>query len=482
MADAPVLENFVDGAWCSAEGTEALDLPDPSTGGLLARVPLSNAHDVDRAVRAARRAYPAWRETPVATRARLIARFRDLLETHEIELARVVVQENGKTLDEALGSVRRGIEAAEHATSGPVLLQGSFLEDVTPGVDTEMVRQPVGVAVGITPFNFPVMIPCWMAPLALVCGNTFVLKPSERVPLSAVRLATWMREAGVPPGVFNLVHGGRDAVAALLAHPEVDAVSFVGSAATARYVYTTAAAQGKRVQALAGAKNHVIVMPDADLDRAVPAILSSAFGSAGERCLAGSVVVAVEPVADTLVPRLAQAVRALKLGPGQEAGTDVGPVIRSDHRARVLEWIERGRAEGAQLVAQGEIPAEAGGYFVAPALFDHVTPRMTIAQEEIFGPVLAVVRAPDLTQAIRIANGSRFGNASVIFTKDGRSAREFRYRIEAGMLGVNIGVPAPAAYFPFVGWKGSFFGDLHANGRDAVEFYTRKKVITTRWS
>jgi malonate-semialdehyde dehydrogenase (acetylating) / methylmalonate-semialdehyde dehydrogenase len=459
-----------------------LDVPDPSTGGLLARVPLSNAHDVDRAVRAARRAYPAWRETPVATRARLIARFRDLLETHEIELARVVVQENGKTLDEALGSVRRGIEAAEHATSGPVLMQGSFLEDVTPGVDTEMVRQPVGVAVGITPFNFPVMIPCWMAPLALVCGNTFVLKPSERVPLSAVRLATWMREAGVPPGVFNLVHGGREAVAALLAHPEVDAVSFVGSAATARSVYTTAAAQGKRVQALAGAKNHVIVMPDADLDRAVPAILSSAFGSAGERCLAGSVVVAVEPVADTLVPRLAQAVRALKLGPGQEAGTDVGPVIRSDHRARVLEWIERGRAEGAQLVAQGEIPAEAGGYYVAPALFDHVTPRMTIAQEEIFGPVLAVVRAPDLTQAIRIANGSRFGNASVIFTKDGRSAREFRYRIEAGMLGVNIGVPAPAAYFPFVGWKGSFFGDLHANGRDGVEFYTRKKVITTRWS
>ena len=292
----------------------------------------------------------------MAKRARLIARFRDLLEMHEIELARVVVRENGKTLEEALGSVRRGIEAAEHATSGPVLLQGSFLEDVTPGVDTEMVRQPVGVAAGITPFNFPVMIPCWMAPLALVCGNTFVLKRSERVPLSAVKLATWMREAGVPPGVFNLVHGGRDAVAALLAHPEVDAVSFVGSAATARYVYTTAAAQGKRVQALAGAKNHVIVMPDADLDRAVPAILSSAFGSAGERCLAGSVVVAVEPVADTLVPRLAEAVRALKLGPGQDAGTDVGPVIQSDHRARVLEWIDRGRAEGAQLVAQGEIP------------------------------------------------------------------------------------------------------------------------------
>ncbi|MGC2035385.1 MAG: CoA-acylating methylmalonate-semialdehyde dehydrogenase [Thermoplasmata archaeon] len=482
MADARVLENYVDGAWCSAEGTEVLDVPDPSTDGLLARVPLSNAHDVDLAVRAARRAFPAWRETPVAKRARLIARFRDLLEMHEIELARVVVQENGKTLEEALGSVRRGIEAAEHATSGPVLLQGSFLEDVTPGVDTEMVRQPVGVAVGITPFNFPVMIPCWMAPLALVCGNTFVLKPSERVPLSAVKLATWMREAGVPPGVFNLVHGGRDAVAALLAHPEVDAVSFVGSATTARYVYTTAAAQGKRVQALAGAKNHVIVMPDADLDRAVPAILSSAFGSAGERCLAGSVVVAVEPVADKLVPRLAEAVRALKLGPGQEAGTDVGPVIRSDHRARVLEWIDRGRAEGAQLVAQGEIPPGSGGYYVAPVLFDHVTPQMTIAQEEIFGPVLAVVRAPDLSQAIRIANSSRFGNASVIFTKDGRSAREFRYRIEAGMLGVNIGVPAPAAYFPFVGWKGSFFGDLHANGRDAVEFYTRKKVITTRWS
>ncbi len=481
MAEATTLENFVGGHWVRAAAQDRLDVPDPSTGVLLARVPLSNSADVDAAVHAAQSAFPAWRETPVPERARRLLRLRSLLEDHLEELARTVVQENGKTLDEAQGSVRRGIEATEFAASAPTTMQGYVLEDVARGIDTELIRQPVGVVAGITPFNFPVMIPLWMAPLAMVCGNTFILKPSERVPLSAVRLARLIGESGIPPGVFNLVHGGREAVDALLTHPGISAISFVGSAPTARHVYTTAAASGKRVQALAGAKNHMIVMPDADLEKSIPAILSSAFGQAGERCLAGSVILAVEPVGDRLVGRLAEQIRSLKVGEGWAPDTAVGPVIRTEHRERVLEWIRTGEQEGAALVARGSAPDRPDGYYVPPVLFDRVRPEMTIAQEEIFGPVLSVIRAQTLGEAIEIANRSRFGNAAAIFTQDGKAAREFRYRIEAGMLGVNIGVPAPAAYFPFAGWKGSFFGDLHATGRDAIEFYTRKKVVTTRW-
>jgi malonate-semialdehyde dehydrogenase (acetylating) / methylmalonate-semialdehyde dehydrogenase len=481
VAGAVELENYVGGAWIRPGGVDFLDVPDPSTGALLARVPRSGATDVDAAVAAARDAFAAWREVPVADRARRVLALRQLLETHFDELVRSVVRENGKTTDEARGSVRRGIEAVEFAASAPTTMQGAFLEDVSPGVDTTLLRQPVGVVAGITPFNFPVMIPLWMAPLALVCGNSFILKPSERVPLSAALIARLIGEAGFPPGTFNLVHGDAAAVDALLTHPGVDAVSFVGSAPTARHVYRTAAAHGKRVQALAGAKNHMVVMPDADLDRTVPAIVSSAFGQSGERCLAGSVILAVEPVGDPLVARLAATVRELTVGRAGEAATVVGPVIRADHRARVLKWIQEGESGGAEVAARGRVPASADGYFVAPILFDRVQPAMAIAQEEIFGPVLAVVRVPSLDEALRVANRSRFGNAAVIFTKDGRAAREFVHRIEAGMVGVNIGVPAPAAYFPFVGWKGSFHGDLHATGRDAVEFYTRKKVVTTRW-
>jgi len=475
------LENFVGGRWVPPIASGRLDVPDPSDGSLLARVPRSEAADVDAAVRAARGAFPAWREIPVADRARRILALRGLLEAHADELARSVSRENGKTRDEAEGEVRRGIEATEFAASAPTTIQGYFLEDVSPGVDTTLLRQAVGVVTGITPFNFPVMIPLWMGPLALVCGNCFILKPSERVPLSATLLARLVAEAGFPPGTFNLVHGDSAAVNALLTHPGVDAISFVGSAPTARHVYTTAAAHGKRVQALAGAKNHILVMPDADLDRSVPAIISSAFGQSGERCLAGSVVLAIEPGADRLVDRLAEAVRSLAVGPVSEADTAVGPVIRADHRDRVLRWIQEGAACGAVVAARGSTPAGSDGFFVAPVLFDRVLPEMAIAQEEIFGPVLCVVRAPSLDEAIRIANRSRFGNAAAIFTRDGGAARKFVHAIEAGMLGVNIGVPAPAAYFPFAGWKGSFFGDLHATGRDAVEFYTRKKVVTTRW-
>ena len=481
MPETQVLENFVDGDWVRSSAKDVLEVPDPSTGALLARVPLSTPTDVDAAVRAAQGAFQAWRETPVPERARRILKLRSLLEDNLDELARTVVQENGKTMEEAQGSVRRGIEATEFAASAPTTMQGYVLEDVARGIDTELVRQPVGVVAGITPFNFPVMIPLWMAPLAMVCGNTFILKPSERVPLSAVRLARLIGESGIPPGVFNLVHGGREAVDALLTHPGISAISFVGSAPTARHIYTTAAASGKRVQALAGAKNHIIVMPDADLSKAVPAILSSAFGQAGERCLAGSVIVAVEPVGEPLVQALAAEVRHLKVGEGWAPETSVGPVIRSEHRERVLEWIRTGEREGAEVVAMGAAPDRADGYYVPPVLFDRVRPDMTIAQEEIFGPVLCVIRTGSLSEAIEVANRSRFGNAAAIFTRDGKAAREFRYRIEAGMLGVNIGVPAPAAYFPFAGWKGSFFGDLHATGRDAIEFYTRKKVVTTRW-
>ncbi|MGP8072445.1 MAG: CoA-acylating methylmalonate-semialdehyde dehydrogenase [Thermoplasmata archaeon] len=481
MSGTVELENFVAGQWVRPMATGRLDVPDPSDGHLLARVPRSEAEDVDAAVRAARAAFPTWREVPVAERARKVLSLRHLLGTHADELARSISRENGKTLEEAHGSVRRGIEATEFAASAPTTMQGAFLEDVSRGVDTTLLRQPLGVVVGITPFNFPVMIPLWMAPLALVCGNSFILKPSERVPLSASMLARLIHEAGFPAGTFNLIHGDAAAVNALLTHPGVDGVSFVGSAPTARYIYTTAAAHGKRVQALAGAKNHLIVMPDADLEKTVPAVISSAFGQAGERCLAGSVVLAVEPGADRLVAKLAEAVRALPVGAASDSSTEVGPVIRADHRDRVLRWIQEGEAGGATVAAKGSAPPDAGGFYVPPVLFDHVRPEMSIAQEEIFGPVLSVVRAGSLAEAIAISNRSRFGNAAAIFTRDGGAARTFVHAIEAGMLGVNVGVPAPAAYFPFVGWKGSFYGDLHATGKDAIDFYTRKKVVTSRW-
>ena len=360
-------------------------------------------------------------------------------------------------------------------------MQGSFLEDVSRGVDTTLLRQPLGVVAGITPFNFPVMIPLWMAPLALVCGNSFVLKPSERVPPSATLLARWIDEAGSPPGRSTSSTGmwQRSTL----------------SSRTLRWTpcrswaprrppgtcTTTAAAHGKRVQALAGAKNHLVVMPDADLEKTVPAVISSAFGQAGERCLAGSVVIAVEPGADRLVSRLAESVRALPVGSAADAKTEVGPVIRADHRDRVLRWIAEGEAAGAVIAARGPAPSGEVGFYVAPILFDRVRPEMSIAQEEIFGPVLSVVRADSLSEALAIANRSRFGNASAIFTRDGGAARTFVHAIEAGMVGVNVGVPAPAAFFPFVGWKGSFYGDLHATGRDAIDFYTRKKVVTSRW-
>jgi malonate-semialdehyde dehydrogenase (acetylating) / methylmalonate-semialdehyde dehydrogenase len=479
--DLPLLPNFVDGAWIETSPDGALDLPDPSTGLPFARVPLSDAAEVDRAVRAARKALPGWRDTPVAERARLVARFGQLLEADSEGLSRRVSQENGKTIEEARASIRRGIEAVEFAVSTPTLLQGSFLPNVSRGVDSELALEPVGVVAGITPFNFPVMVPLWMAPLAIACGNTFVLKPSERVPRSAERLGQLFHEAGLPRGVFNLVHGARATVEAILDHPGVDAVAFVGSAPVAREIYSRGTAHGKRVLALAGAKNHLVVLPDAVLGPTVEAIMSSAFGSAGERCLAASVVVAIEPIGDRLVAELSQRVRALRVGPGDAPGTEMGPVIRAEHRRKVEEYVRIGEAEGARVAARGNAPSGGGGFFCAPVLFDDVRPEMRTAREEIFGPVLSVMRCRSLDEAIDLSNRSQFGNAATIFTSDGKAAREFARRIEAGMVGVNIGVPAPAAYFPFVGWKGSVYGAGAVTGRVAVGFYTRTKVVTTRW-
>ena len=477
----PTLPNFVGGVWREAEAEGTLEVPDPATSEPIALLPLSTPAEVERAVAAARAAFPSWRSPPPTERAHLLARARALLLERSEAIVAQITRENGKLREEASGSLRRGLEALEFALGAPTLLQGAALGNVARGVDVTEHREPVGVVVGITPFNFPAMIPLWMAPLAIACGNTFVLKPSERAPMTAGLLVQAFADAGLPPGVLNLVHGARGTVEALLDHPGVDAVAFVGSAPIARAVYTRASASGKRVLALAGAKNHAVVMPDAPLAPTVDAIVASAFGAAGERCLAASAVVAVEPVGDALVAALAAKVRALRVGPGDDPRSQMGPLIRAEHRDRVAAWIEQGRADGAIVAAQGSLPPDASGFYLAPTLLDRVSPDMVIAREEVFGPVLCVLRVPSLDEAIEVANRSRFGNAASIFTRDGGAARTFTERIDAGMVGVNIGVAAPPASFPFVGWKGSVFGDLAATGRPAVDFYTRPKTVTSRW-
>ena len=475
-----MIANLVGGRWERPEA-ETLPVYDPATGEVIERVPLSGAADVDAAARAAAAALPGWSGTPLMERVRLMFRFKALLEEHVEELAAIVTRHHGKTLEEARGEVRRGIEVVDFACGAPTLLQGRTLREVSAGVDQDLYRYPVGVCAGIPPFNFPVMIPLWMFPLAVVAGNTFVLKPSERTPLGAVRLAELFGEAGFPPGVLNLVQGAREAVEALLGHPEVRAISFVGSAPVARRVYEVAAAAGKRVQALGGAKNHIVVMPDADLDQAVPAILGSAFGNAGERCLAGSVAVAVGGASGALLEPLAAGAAALRVGPGTEPGVQVGPLIRAEHRERVVGHVERGLAEGARLLVDGRRELARPGFFLGPTVLDGVSEAMAAGREEIFGPVLSVSHVGTLEEAIAQANAVALGNMAVIFTSNGRSAREFRERVEAGMCGVNVPVAQPFAFFPFSGWRGSFYGDLHVHGTDGIDFYTRKKVVVTRW-
>lgn len=477
-----MIPNLVGSDWrAPADGAGTLPIYNPATGEVIDQVPLSGASEVDAAVQAAAQAYPDWSRTAVMERVRLMFRFKALLEDHFEDLARIITRHHGKTLDESRGEVRRGIEVVDFACGAPTLLQGRTLRDVSGGVDQDLYRYPVGVCAGIPPFNFPVMIPLWMFPLAVVAGNTFVLKPSERTPLGGQRLAEIFLEAGFPEGVLNVVHGGREAVDALLAHPGVHAISFVGSAPVARHVYQTAAANGKRVQALGGAKNHIVVMPDADPELTVPAILNSAFGNAGERCLAGSVAVAVGHAADGLLEGLKDGASKMVVGPGDQAGVHVGPLIRADHRDRVAGYVDRGVAEGARLVVDGRGEMARPGFFLGPTILDRVTSEMAVGHEEIFGPVLSVARAASLDEAIAQANRMALGNMATIFTQSGRSAREFRERVEAGMTGINVPIAQPFAFFPFSGWKGSFYGDLHVHGTDGIEFYTRKKVVVTRW-
>jgi malonate-semialdehyde dehydrogenase (acetylating) / methylmalonate-semialdehyde dehydrogenase len=468
------------GQWKHSQAKEHLEIANPATGRAFARVPFCTAAEVDEAVSAAAAAFPAWRDTPILQRAKVLFRFRELLVHHEDELAASITREHGKTLDEALGSVRRGIEVVEFACGIPTLIMGETVENIARGVDTYSIRQPLGVCAGIPPFNFPGMVPLWMFPIAIACGNTFVLKPSEKVPNTSVRLAELFMEAGLPAGVLNVVHGSKEVVDCLLKHPQVKAITFVGSSAVAKYVYATAAANGKRVQALGGAKNHIVVMPDADVAEAANAVTASAFGCAGERCLAGSVLVAVGDVAEPLIKKLRERVGKVVVGDGANAGVEMGPVVSPAHRERVLKYIEIGEREGAKLLMDGRKGAPAEGSFVGPTIFDGVKPGSTLHREEIFGPVLSVIRVPDFDSALALVNSSDYGNTTSIFTRDAAAAREYCSHVQVGMVGVNIGVAAPMTFMPFAGWKGSFYGDLHAHGKDGVRFYTEEKVITSR--
>ena len=457
---------------------------DPARGAAIRLAPLCEASDVERAVSAAARAFPAWRDTPPLRRARVLMRFRELLEANKEALARLVSEEHGKTLEDAIGSVTRGIEVVEFATGIPHLLKGEFAENVGGGVDCVSLRQPLGICVGITPFNFPVMVPLWMFPVALACGNTFVLKPSEKVPSASLRMAELLHEAGLPPGVFNVLHGDRVVVDALLNHPLVKAVSFVGSTPVARHIYETGTRAGKRVQALGGAKNHAVVLPDADLEFTAEALIGAAYGSAGERCMAISAVVAVGEAGDALIEKLKAKASAIRVGPGCAPGVGMGPVISAPHRAKVAGYVGQGVREGAELVLDGRGLKVAGseqGFFLGPTLFDRVRPEMAIYREEIFGPVLVVLRAATLAEAIALVNANPYGNGTAIFTRDGGTARRFQNEIEVGMVGINVPIPVPMAFFSFGGWKASLFGDLHVHGPDGVRFYTRGKVVTTRW-
>ncbi len=460
------------------------EVTNPAIGAVIRRVPFCNSAHIDAAVKAAMAALPAWRNTPPLRRARVLQKFLQLLQANQKDLARLVTEEHGKTLPDAMGSVQRGIEVVEFACGIPHLLKGEHSEDVGTAVDTHTVRQPVGVCAGITPFNFPVMVPLWMFPVAIACGNTFVLKPSEKVPSASMRMAELATEAGLPDGVLNVVHGDKEAVDAILNHPGINAVSFVGSTPIAKYIYETCAKNGKRVQALGGAKNHAVVLPDADLEFAADALMGAAFGSAGERCMAISAVVAVGAAADPLVALLKTKAEAIMVGPGDKEGVEMGPLVTRQHREKVAGYIDQGVKEGAKLVLDGrgqKVAGYEGGFFLGTTLFDHVTPEMKIYQDEIFGPVLAVLRAKTLEDGIALVNANPYANGTAIFTESGGAARRFENEIQVGMVGINVPIPVPVAFFSFGGWKNSLFGDLHVHGVEGVKFYTRTKVITTRW-
>ena len=478
------ITHWIDGARAGGAPARTSEVFNPATGEVTGLARLADAATVDAAVRSARRAFPGWADTPALRRARVMFRFKELLERNLDALAAMLTREHGKVFDDAKGEVVRGIEVVEFACGIPHLLKGDYSEQVSTGIDQYSLRQPLGVVAGITPFNFPAMVPMWMFPIALACGNTFVLKPSERDPSASLFMAELLKQAGLPDGAFNVVQGDKVAVDALLAHPEVAAVSFVGSTPIAEYIQQQGTRHGKRVQALGGAKNHMVVMPDADLEQAVDALIGSAYGSAGERCMAISVAVAVGRIADALVERLAERARRLRVGDGMDRTSEMGPLVTGAHLAKVKGYVDLGVQEGAQLVVDGralKVPGRENGFFLGGCLFDHVRPAMRIYREEIFGPVLSVVRVPDFAAAVDLVNAHEYGNGVAVFTADGNTAREFVRRIQVGMIGVNVPIPVPMAFYSFGGWKRSLFGDTHAYGMDGVRFYTRLKAVMQRW-
>ncbi len=475
---------FIGGHEVAGKGRTA-PVFNPATGEQTASVSLASTAEVNEAIAVAKKAFPAWAATPPLRRARILNKFLGILDARTDELAAVITSEHGKVLSDAKGEIQRGAEVVEFATAAPQLLKGEVTENVGTRVDSHSLRQPLGVVAGITPFNFPAMVPMWMFPVALAAGNCFILKPSERDPSAALLLAKWLKEAGLPDGVFNVVHGDKEAVDAILHSPDVQAVSFVGSTPIARYIYETAARTGKRCQALGGAKNHMIIMPDADMDQAVDALMGAAYGSAGERCMAISVAVPIgKNTADALIAKLEPKVRALKVAPGTDPDAEMGPLVTKQHQEKVKGYIDAGVAEGAKLVVDGrgiKLQGYENGYFVGGTLFDNVTPDMKIYKEEIFGPVLSVVRAETYEQAATMINEHEYGNGTAIFTRDGDAAREFAHQIQVGMVGINVPIPVPMAFHSFGGWKSSLFGDHHMHGPEGIRFYTRLKTITSRW-
>jgi len=480
-----VLHHYVNGSRVEGNSGRYGEVYNPATGEVAARVPLASAAETAAAIEVAAKAFPAWRDTPPLRRATILFRFKELLDQHSDEIAQLIAAEHGKVLNDALGSLTRGIEVVEFACGAPHLLKGTFSENVGTNVDSHSVRQPVGVCAGITPFNFPAMVPMWMFPMAITCGNTFVLKTSERVPSTALRLAELFSEAGLPPGVFNVVNGDKEAVDTLLTHPDIAAISFVGSTPVAEYIYRTGTQHGKRVQALGGAKNHMVIMPDADLNQAADALMGAAYGSAGERCMAISVAVAVgDDTADALIERLAPRVAALKVGPATDPNAEMGPLVTRAHYERVRGYVDLGVEEGAKLVVDGRdirVPGHPDGFYLGGCLFDEVTAEMRVYKEEIFGPVLVVVRVPDFESALALVNAHEYGNGTAIFTRDGDTARTYASRVQVGMVGVNVPIPVPMAFHSFGGWKRSLFGDIHMHGMEGVHFYTKLKTVTSRW-
>jgi malonate-semialdehyde dehydrogenase (acetylating)/methylmalonate-semialdehyde dehydrogenase len=482
--EVPIHSHWIDGRPVEVLAEKAGPVYDPSTGKIIARVPRGGAAEVDAAVSAARRAFPAWRDTPLIARSQIFFAYRDLVYKHREELARLITRDHGKTFPDALGEVMRGLETIEYACGLPVHLAGMNTPNVATKVDAHTLRQPLGVAVAITPFNFPAMVPMWIYPIAIACGNTLVWKPSSHTPGATQLQAELWKEAGLPDGVFNIVYGGREAVAALLEHPDVAAIQFVGSTKVGRYVYETGTKNGKRVGAYTGAKNAMLVLPDADLDLAADAAVAAGYGSAGERCMAQTLVIGVGDVADRLLPMIQDRIARLKVGPGSEAGNDMGPIYSCEHRQSIIDWIDKGVAEGAELVVDGRafhVADRPDGYFLGPSLFDHVTPDMEIYTEEIFGPVLGIVRTTTYDEALALINGHQYGNGTAIFTTDGGAGRRFELEADVPMIGINVPIPVPAGYLSFGGTRGSAFGDLKMRGEDGIRFFTREKMVTVRW-